>query len=84
MNTPEHASPITAQSLGLRLQTLRERRHLKQRAVAKQIFVSPQSYSAYEKGKRLPNILILVRLSRFYRISLDYLVTGESFCVQRD
>ena len=68
MNTPEHASPITAQSLGLRLQTLREHRHLKQCAVAKQIFVSPQSYSAYEKGKRLPNILILVRLSRFHRI----------------
>lgn len=74
----DSSSSMSAQSLGLRLKALREQHHLKQYELAELIFVSPQSYSAYENGKRLPNILILSRMARVYHVTLDFLVTGDA------
>lgn len=52
---------------------MRKERKKKQREVAAQIFVSQRTYSDYENGRiRLP-IESLVKLARYYDVSVDYL-----------
>jgi len=58
----------------LKLKTLREARGLTQLQVANRIGVSKAMVSAYETASKAPSIEVLIRLSRLYRVSIDYLV----------
>lgn len=51
---------------------------LSQRAVAKQLNVSPSIISGYETGERTPSAEVLLALSYLYRCSTDYLL-GKDF-----
>ena len=58
------------------LKHYREKNNYSQEQIAQKINITQQAYSNYEKGKRLPNIEILIKLADIYEISLD-LLTGR-------
>lgn len=56
-----------------RIKALRKEKKKRQREVAEQIFVSQRTYSDYESGRiRLP-VDSLVRLAKYYDVSVDYI-----------
>ena len=57
-----------------RIRDLREDRDLKQRQLAEYLNCSQQVYSNYELGQRDIPTDVLIRLSRFYKVSTDYLL----------
>ena len=61
-----------------RLKELRTKLGYSQRAVAKQLNVSPAIISGYETGERTPSTENLLALSYLYRSSTDYLLGRES------
>ncbi len=58
----------------LRLRELRKKNNLSQRKIADVIGCSPATYSRYETGQREPSIDILIQLSSFYNVSVDYII----------
>ena len=57
-----------------RIRDLREDQDLKQRHLAEYLNCSHQVYSNYELGQRDIPTDVLIRLSRFYQVSTDYLL----------
>ena len=57
-----------------RIRNLREDRDLKQRELADYLNCSQQVYSNYELGQRDIPSELLIRLSRFYKVSVDYIL----------
>ena len=57
-----------------RIRDLREDRDLKQKHLAEVLNCSQQVYSTYELGQRDIPTDVLIRLSRFYQVSTDYLL----------
>ena len=57
-----------------RIRDLREDRDLKQRQLADFLNCSQQVYSNYELGQRDIPTDVLIRLSKFYDVSVDYLL----------
>ena len=57
-----------------RIRDLREDRDLKQKHLAEVLNCSQQVYSNYELGQRDIPTDVLIRLSRFYQVSTDYLL----------
>ena len=57
-----------------RVRDLREDKDLTQREVAKALNCSQQVYSNYELGQRDIPTDILIKLSAFYRVSVDYIL----------
>ena len=57
-----------------RLRDLRADRDLLQRQVAERLRCSQRVYSNYERGERDIPTDILIRLSEFYDVSVDYLL----------
>lgn len=57
-----------------RIRDLREDRDLTQKQMAKHLNCSQQVYSNYELGQRDIPTDILIRLSSFYRVSVDYIL----------
>ena len=63
--------------IGLKL--VRKERKLNQLKVALDLSISREALSHYENGKRSPDIDMLVRLSNYFNVSIDYLITGKNF-----
>lgn len=57
-----------------RIRDLREDRDLRQRQIAEYLNCSQQVYSNYELGQRDIPTDVLIRLSEFYNVSVDYLL----------
>ncbi len=57
-----------------RIRDLREDRDLLQRELAKYLCCTQVCYSNYETGKRDIPTEILIKLSEFYSVSVDYLL----------
>ena len=57
-----------------RIRDLREDRDLKQRQLADYLNCSQQVYSNYELGQRDIPTDVLIQLSAFYDVSVDYLL----------
>ncbi len=57
-----------------RIRELREDNDLTQKQVAKELNCSQQVYSNYELGQRDIPTDILIRLSRLYNVSVDYIL----------
>lgn len=58
----------------MNLKKLRAQRSLSQKAVADGVGCSPTVYSRYETGERQPSIEMLLALSKFFGVSVDYLI----------
>ena len=61
-----------------KLRALREARKLTQLQVANRVGVSKTMISAYETASKAPSIEVLIRLSRLYGVSVDYLVCVDA------
>lgn len=60
------------------IRDFREDSDIKQKAVAEYLGVSQQTYSNYENGHREIPIWVVVQLSKFYKVSTDYLLGADS------
>ena len=60
-----------------RFRTLREQYGYSQKYAAEQLCISPQAYSHYETGRRIPDIELFYKLACLYNVSMEYLLTGK-------
>lgn len=61
------------------LRKIRKAKNLNQQKVAMDLNISRESLSYYENGKREPSLQMLVALSSYFNVDINYLITGESF-----
>ena len=47
--------------------------------VAMDLNISREALSYYENGKRGPYLALLVAMSKYYNVSINYLIAGEEF-----
>ncbi|WEV58177.1 helix-turn-helix domain-containing protein [Ligilactobacillus acidipiscis] len=72
---------------GERLQHNRNKLHLTQQDIAIKMHVSRQTISSWERGNSYPDIDSLIKLSDYYRVSLDILLkedTGMKEYLEKD
>ncbi len=58
----------------MRLKELREDLDLKQKDIAGYLNIKQNTYSQYENGQRQLPVEVLVKLSRYYNVSADYIL----------
>ncbi len=58
----------------LRIRDLREDKDLTQKDISDYLNCDQSGYSKYERGERLIPVTLLVKLSEFYKTSVDYLL----------
>lgn len=63
--------------VGLKL--IRKQKGYNQLKVAMDLSISRESISYYENGKRSPDVQMLLILSDYFNVSIDYLIRGEEF-----
>lgn len=61
------------------LREIRKKKKLSQQRVALDLNITREALSHYENGMREPSLAMLVRLSEYFNVSIDYLVTGHEF-----
>lgn len=61
------------------LKKIRKQKKLNQQKVAYDLNISRESLSYYENGKREPSIGLLVNMSKYFNVSINFLITGEEF-----
>jgi len=61
------------------LKNIRKKRKLNQQKVAMDLNISREALSYYENGKREPSLTLLVAMSKYFNVSINYLITGEEF-----
>ena len=66
----------TISAFAERLTALRESKGKKRQDVADDIQISRASLEYYEKGKRKPDIEVLLKLADYYNVTCDYLLKG--------
>lgn len=52
---------------------------MSQLQLAEALHISASTIGMYEQGRRSPGLDILIRMSRVFGVSLDYLITGTDF-----
>lgn len=61
------------------LKEIRKKKKLNQLKVAMDLNISRESLSYYENGKREPSLDLLVQMSEYFNVSINYLITGKEF-----
>ena len=61
------------------LKKIRKLKGYSQLKVAMDLSISREALSFYENGKRSPDVDMLVDLSRYFNVSIDYLIFGKEF-----
>lgn len=61
------------------LKKIRKQKNLNQQKVAFDLHISREALSYYENGKREPSLEMLKQMSKYFNVSIDYLITGEEF-----
>ena len=61
------------------LKKIRKQKGYNQLKVAMDLCISRESLSYYENGKRSPDIQMLLLLSDYFNVSIDFLIRGEEF-----
>ena len=65
--------------LAKRLRELRHEKDMTQNDLAKAIMVPRVTYTHYELGKRTPDVDTIIRLARYFGVTVDYLVGNGDF-----
>lgn len=60
-----------------RLKELRSQKNVTQQDVADAIGCSANNYSRYERGQREPDNDMLKRLSKYFCVSIDYILCND-------
>ena len=63
--------------IGLKL--IRKQKKYSQLKVAMDLSISREALSYYENGKRSPDTDMLILLSNYFNVSIDFLITGKEF-----
>ena len=63
--------------LSKRITCLRKNLGISQAQLAQKLYISASTVGMYEQGRRTPNLEVLILLSEFFDVSLDYLITGS-------
>ena len=58
----------------MRLRDLREDCDLKQQQIADYLHIKQNTYSQYENGLRQLPVDVLIKLSKYYKVSTDYIL----------
>ena len=61
------------------LKRIRKLRGLNQQKVALDLNITREALSHYENGRREPSLAMLQKMSRYFNVSIDYLITGKDF-----
>ena len=61
------------------LKKVRKAKGYTQLKVAMDLSISREAISYYETGSRSPDIEMLAKLSRYFNVSIDYLIFGKDF-----
>lgn len=61
------------------LKQIRKERRLTQLKVAMDLNISREALSHYENSKREPSIDLLIKMSEYFNVSIDFLINGEEF-----
>lgn len=61
------------------LKEIRKEKKLNQLKVAMDLNISREALSHYENGKREPSLSLLLSMSEYYNVSINFLITGEEF-----
>ena len=61
----------------MRLKELRENKGVTQKEVADAIGCSANNYSRYERGEREPDNTTLKLLSKYFNVSIDYMLCND-------
>ena len=59
------------------LKLIRKLKNLNQQKVALDLHISREALSHYENGKREPSLSLLLEMARYFKVSIEYLITGE-------
>ena len=59
---------------GNKLKSLRTSKHLSQEKLAQRLGITKSMVSAYETSMRMPSYEVLIRIARFFNVSIDYLL----------
>ncbi len=57
-----------------RIRILREEKHMSQQRLALELNVSQEMISRYELDKSIPNIDMIIKIAKYFRVSTDYLL----------
>jgi len=63
----------------LGLTEIRKMKKYSQQKVAMDLSISREAISYYENGKRNPDIETLCKMSKYFNVSIDYLINGKEF-----
>ena len=61
------------------LREIRKKKGLSQQKVAMDLNISREALSYYENGKRNPDVSMRIAMSKYFNVSIDYLITGKDF-----
>ncbi len=61
------------------LKAIRKQKRYSQQKVALDLCISRECLSHYESGARNPDIEMLIKLSDYYGVSIDYLIRGYEY-----
>lgn len=61
------------------LKQIRKERRLTQLKVAMDLNISREALSHYENNKREPSIEMLIKMSEYFNVSIDFLINGKEF-----
>jgi transcriptional regulator with XRE-family HTH domain len=61
----------------MRLKELRMKKGVRQKEVAVAIGCSANNYARYERGEREPDITMLKLLSKYFGVSIDYMLYND-------
>lgn len=68
-------------ALSEKLYELRKKSGLSQEQLAEQLYVSRQAISKWESGKAVPESSTLISISKYFNVTLDYLMKEDSSVV---
>lgn len=66
------------------LKKIRKQKGVSQLKVAMDLSISREALSYYENGQHNPDIQMLLLLSDYFDVSIDYLIRGEEFIPKCD
>ena len=61
------------------LKLIRKKRKYSQLKVALDLNISREALSHYENGRRSPDIEMLRKMSKYFDVSIDFLINGEEY-----
>lgn len=61
-------------TMGKRLKKLRTGRRMTQQQLVSQIGLAPSAISSYESGSRYPSYEVLIKYSRIFHVTTDYIL----------